>query len=137
MAFDSNFRPALWEDRQTAQFWVSKAWDVTTIALPSLDDEIALFEEKNESAVLQRLKASGIKRGAIKRGQHGPLAISGADAGPFPAAEKIVDTTAAGDSFNGAYLGAVLTGATEEAALQSGHARALATIARIGAITPR
>lgn len=135
IAFDSNFRLPLWENLEAARYWVTQAWKIATIALPSLDDEAALFGEHNESAIVARLKTHGITRGAIKRGEYGPLALSGEDHGPFPPAFQITDTTAAGDSFNGAYLAAILKGASEADALQRGHARACKTISQIGAIT--
>jgi 2-dehydro-3-deoxygluconokinase len=49
----------------------------------------------------------------------------------------VVDTTAAGDSFNGAYLAALLTGAPEADCLAAGHATAAKVIGHPGAIIPR
>jgi 2-dehydro-3-deoxygluconokinase len=49
----------------------------------------------------------------------------------------VVDTTAAGDSFNAGYLAAHLTGATDAEALQRGHAFARRVIGYPGAIVPK
>jgi 2-dehydro-3-deoxygluconokinase len=49
----------------------------------------------------------------------------------------VVDTTAAGDSFNGGYLGALVLGATPLDAAKAGHAFARAVVQHRGAIVPR
>jgi 2-dehydro-3-deoxygluconokinase len=138
LAFDSHYRPRLWPDAATARREIAAFWAMTDIALPSLDDELALFGDAGEAAVLSRLAAAGIRRGALKRGAGGPLAIGSDPHLPaFPAASKVVDTTAAGDSFNGAYLAALLRGESEAACLAAGHAMAVEVIAHPGAIIPR
>lgn len=138
VAFDSNYRPRLWEDAATARSVIAAAWRITDIALPSLDDEIALFADTGEDAVLERLRGYGLRAGALKRGARGPVAIApGVASGDFPAAPVVVDTTAAGDSFNGAYLAALVSGASEADALRRGHAEALRVIGHPGAIIPR
>jgi 2-dehydro-3-deoxygluconokinase len=48
----------------------------------------------------------------------------------------VVDTTAAGDSFNGAYLAALMRGEPEAACLAAGHAMASEVIGHPGAIFP-
>lgn len=141
VVFDSNYRPALWENAQTARDCVSSAWKITDIALPSVDDEQALFEDKDEDAVFERLHSYGIKQGALKRGAAGPKALGNKTTDDcatvaFPKAEIIVDTTAAGDSFNAGYLSALLSGASDEAAMLAGHHCSLRVIANSGAIIP-
>jgi 2-dehydro-3-deoxygluconokinase len=49
----------------------------------------------------------------------------------------VVDTTAAGDSFNGAYLAALARGLPEADCLAAGHAMASEVIGHPGAIVPR
>ena len=56
--------------------------------------------------------------------------------GYFPAASRVVDTTAAGDSFNGAFLAALLMGRDEATAMDWGHRTAGAVIGQPGAIVP-
>lgn len=136
-AFDSNYRPRLWSDRATAQAAVEAAWRQTDIALPSVDDEMALFGDASETAVLERLARFGVRSGALKRGASGPLALDGSPSGPYAPATRVVDSTAAGDSFNGGYLGARLTGADEAQALMAGHALACRVVGVKGAILPR
>lgn len=137
IAFDSNYRPALWEDVETARHWVERAWRTTDIALPSFDDESALFGDTTPASCRDRMLAYGARTGAVKRGSAGPLSIEPLDGSPiFTAAPRVVDTTAAGDSFNGGYLAGILDGLSQIEALQQGHALACKVIATPGAIMP-
>ncbi|PRX33949.1 2-dehydro-3-deoxygluconokinase [Meinhardsimonia xiamenensis] len=137
LAFDSNWRPALWPDRPTARAIIEAAWRQTDIALPSLDDELAIFGERQEGEVLARLREFGVRSGALKRGAAGPLALDGTPAGPFAPATRVIDSTAAGDSFNAAYLAARLRGLSEAECLAAGHALAARVVGARGAILPR
>lgn len=67
IAFDSNYRPALWESPQTARLEIMKMWALCDLALPSLSDECELFGDDGEAAVLARLRAAGVTRGCLKR----------------------------------------------------------------------
>ena len=77
VAFDSNYRPRLWPDVATARAEVARFWALTDVGLPSLDDELALYGEAGEAAVLARLAAAGVARGALKRGAEGPRSARG------------------------------------------------------------
>ncbi|WP_299209604.1 sugar kinase [uncultured Tateyamaria sp.] len=135
LVFDSNYRPRLWEDQDTAREVIAAMWALCDIALPSIDDEMELTGETAD-AVTARFLALG-RSGALKRGEIGPLCLETGTSGTYPAASKVVDTTAAGDSFNGAYLAAALTGEPQDAALRAGHDLASRVIAHRGAILPR
>ncbi|MEX0311401.1 MAG: sugar kinase [Tateyamaria sp.] len=135
LAFDSNFRPRLWGDIETARAAIGAMWAMTDIALPSVDDEMALTGD-GENEVAERFLALGCS-GALKRGAQGPLCLKTGAVGTYPAADRVVDTTAAGDSFNGGYLAAFLTGASQDAALRAGHDLASEVIGHRGAILPR
>ncbi|PTV94348.1 2-dehydro-3-deoxygluconokinase [Rhodobacter aestuarii] len=138
VVFDSNYRPRLWENETTARKTISAAWEVTDIALPSVDDEMALGGESDPVEVLKRFRAAGFTEGALKCGAAGAMPFDATvTAPPYAPAPRVVDTTAAGDSFNGAYLAAVLQGASEAEALGRAHLQACAVIAQPGAIIPR
>lgn len=137
VGFDSNYRPRLWSDADTAREWVRAAWRLTDIALPSVDDEMALFGDTSHGAVMDRLRDWGCNFGALKRGAMGPLAIGGgAEDLHFAPAEQVVDSTSAGDSFNAGFLAAVLGGRDIDTALVWGHETARAVVSAPGAIVP-
>lgn len=135
VAFDSNFRPRLWGDVEVARAAIQSMWAITDIALPSIDDEMALTKESSTD-VADRFLAMKLS-GALKQGPQGPLCLETGMTDSYPAADCVVDTTAAGDSFNGAYLAAILTGAPQDAALRAGHDMAAEVIGHRGAILPR
>ena len=138
IAFDSNYRPALWDDPATARAVMDRMWEITDIALPSIDDEMALAGEDNEEAIISRFAAHTWEGIAIKRGSRGPVSpnLETADHPAFKPAVKVVDTTAAGDSFNGAYLASYLSGADEADRLLAGHRLASKVVGFPGAIVP-
>ena len=137
VAFDSNYRPRLWPDAETARKDVKAVWRQTDIALPSIDDEMALFGDTSEADILDRLHGWGVVVGALKRGASGPLPIGSGSAPECEPAAAVVDSTAAGDSFNAGYLGARLSGAAEPEALLAGHRLAARVVGGRGAIIPK
>ncbi len=136
IAFDSNYRAQLWERTDAAQACVSEMWDIADIALPSIDDEMALFDEPNEDAVISRFLKNKWEACAIKRGARGPVSpyLEPCAHPKFKTAEIVVDTTAAGDSFNGAYLAAKIQGQSEVECMLAGHNLASRVVSASGAI---
>ncbi len=137
VVFDSNYRPSLWTSEAVARQVCEEMWRVCDIALPSVDDEMALFGDKDESSVVQRLGCYGVNRGALKRGGRGPFDLGGTSvARTFETAPKVVDSTAAGDSFNAGFLAEIVSGGDSENAMVRGHSLASAVIGYKGAIMP-
>lgn len=134
LVFDSNYRPNLWDNQSDAQETISQAWRLCDIALPSLDDEMALFEDACEQDVLDRLASYGVRFGALKRAALGPTPIGWTGDLAFPPAKSVVDTTAAGDSFNGGFLAALATGRSAQDAARAGHGLASLVVSHKGAI---
>jgi 2-dehydro-3-deoxygluconokinase len=134
LAYDSNYRPRLWEDVATARDITAAFWRRANICLPSIDDEMALFGETAET-VTNRFEKLGTA-GALKRGAAGPVSLGTHVSQTYEAAPKVVDTTAAGDSFNGGYLAALLSGQSQAEALRAGHACASRVVQFRGAIIP-
>lgn len=138
IAFDTNYRPRLWSDRAEAQQTVTRALSLAALALPTYDDEVALFGDASPEATVERLFALGVEEAVVKCGQDPCLVARrrGLARVAGERVEKPVDTTAAGDSFNGAYLATRLAGAEPEAAAAAGHRLAARVIATKGAIIP-
>ena len=140
--FDNNYRPRLWSSREETQQVYQQMLQSTDIAFLTLDDEDALWGEKPVEDVIARTQAAGVSEVVIKRGAESCLvAITGEAVVEVPAVKlakkKVIDTTAAGDSFSAGYLAVRLTGGTPEAAAQRGHLTASTVIQYRGAIIPR
>ncbi|MEO3991525.1 2-dehydro-3-deoxygluconokinase [Pseudocitrobacter cyperus] len=140
--FDNNYRPRLWASKEETQQVYQQMLECTDIAFLTLDDEDALWGEKPVEEVIARTHAAGVQEVVVKRGADSCLvAIVGQPLLDVPAVklpkEKVVDTTAAGDSFSAGYLAVRLTGGDAEAAAKRGHQTASTVIQYRGAIIPR
>lgn len=137
LAYDSNYRPRLWDSAETARAVNRDLWSLSDIALPSADDEMALFGDPSPQAVRDRLLALGARDGALKCGGDGPIDLAtGVRFAPSGPPVTVVDTTAAGDSFNAGYLATRVLGGSTMDALKAGHALACRVIGTRGAILP-
>ncbi len=71
----------------------------------------------------------------MKRGGLGPRGLSGVASGAvFAPAPVVVDTTAAGDSFNAGFLSVIINGGSIDEAMMAGHNLAMQVVQKAGAI---
>ncbi len=136
--FDNNFRPQLWSKQTAAKIYVQML-ALTDIALLTEDDERAVFDDQNYQQILQRCQQFSIKEVVIKRGLK-PCIVSCENYVHEVAAvkvNKVIDTTAAGDSFAAGYLYKRLLGSTALQAAEAGHQLAGTVIQHSGAIIDR
>ena len=138
VAFDSNYRPVGWPSPEAARAAFDEMLKRVDVALPTLEDEQALFGVESALACADRLHRQGVAEVAIKLGQAGCFLSSAEFTGEIAAepAAVVVDSTAAGDSFNAGYLAARLFGADPPAAGRLGNRLAARVIAHPGAIVP-
>jgi 2-dehydro-3-deoxygluconokinase len=135
-AFDTNFRPRGWPDLAVAKTLYRQAFERADYVLASMEDLDLLFGADGQSELAHR--ASGAERvlklawPAVKLAAAGTETII--EAAPV---KRLVDTTAAGDSFAAAYLAVRLRGGGPVAAAQAGHRLAGAVVGFPGAIIPR
>ena len=140
--FDNNYRPRLWASREETQQVYQQMLACTDIAFLTLDDEDLLWGQKPVEEVIHRTQAAGVREVVIKRGADSCLvSIQGEPMLEVPAVklpkEKVIDTTAAGDSFSAGYLAVRLTGGSAEDAAKRGHLTASTVIQYRGAIIPK
>ncbi|ARB83070.1 MULTISPECIES: 2-dehydro-3-deoxygluconokinase [Yersinia] len=142
--FDNNYRPRLWQSKQETQEAYRAMLACTDIAFLTLDDEDMLWGEKPLEQVIDRTQALGVSEIIIKRGADSCIVWEkdGFEARQYdvPAVklpkDKVVDTTAAGDSFSAGYLAVRLTGGSAHDAAVRGHLTASTVIQYRGAIIP-
>jgi 2-dehydro-3-deoxygluconokinase len=135
IVFDSNYRPAGWSDAAAARAALTPFLGVVSLALPTYEDEAALWGDAAPTQSLARYASRGIEV-CLKQGAEGCLLADGTRI-PVPQRVTPVDTTAAGDAFNAGYLTARLAGRGPAEAAEAGHRLAGAVIQYPGAIMPR
>lgn len=141
IAFDSNYRPALWRDADEARECYRQLLEITDLALVTNDDEQALWGDRDEEETLSRLQAAGVKKAVVKMGAKGNhyqdfVAGSRQTIATTPV-EHVVDTTSAGDSFNAGFLAGYLQDKDAEQCSRQGHQLAGIVIQHKGAIIPK
>jgi 2-dehydro-3-deoxygluconokinase len=136
VAFDTNYRPIGWPGRDQARAAFDAMARRVDIAMPTLDDDQALFGVADAAAAADRWHRLGAAEVAVKRDAYPCLLSSPGYTGDVPAepVEQMVDSTAAGDSFNAAYLAARISGAEPPEAARLGHRLAARVISQPGAV---
>ncbi len=136
VAFDTNFRPRGWPDRDIARAAFRQAFACADIVLASTEDLDLLFGDDGVNEVLAFsdraeivLKHPDLTCRVLTKGEDVLV--------PGKPAKDVVDTTAAGDSFAAAYLDARLSGQDPRSAAQAGHRLAGQVVRHRGAIIPR
>ena len=140
IAVDSNYRPRLWRNATDACEWLGKLYQLSDIALVTAEDEDLLLGRKDTDPleIARRLHSLGISQVVVKLGSEGAMwsqqGLQGVVSGNK--VETVIDTTAAGDSFNAAYLAAWCCGMDMAECCHWGNKLAAQVIQHKGAIIP-
>lgn len=135
VVFDGNYRPVLWDSTDLAQKAFSRAYAISDIALPTIDDELLLYGEADKDQVIDRIRQCGAREVVLKMGAEGCCTDDGEKRQMIAGHQvDVVDTTSAGDSFNAAYLHYRSQGDSPESAAKMGHILASTVIQHKGAI---
>lgn len=141
VVFDNNYRPRLWPVTEVARENFRRAFSVASLTLITADDHQNLFGLPSLEAAIAAAQALPspeivIKRGAaptlVRESVHAAWAEVATEAVP-----KVVDTTAAGDSFAAGYLCQRLRGHCAVDSAQFGNRLAARVIQYPGALIPR
>lgn len=139
VVFDPNIRPRLWDDAERMRTAITEGARAATLVMPSLDDETAHFGDASLEETIGRYRALGVEELVVKDGGKGAALVFGGETSHVPSAEvrRIVDTTSAGDSFNGAFLARLATGASPREAARFAADVAAAVIQHHGALVAK
>lgn len=136
VVFDTNLRPILWTSPAIMASTLTAAATISDLVLPTHTDEAPLFGDASADATAQRYLDLGVAEVAVKNGSE-PAVVATRDerhAIAAPKADRVVDATGAGDSFNGAYLAARVAGKSLADAAAAAHRIAGIVIGHKGAL---
>lgn len=138
IAFDPNYRSIMWNGKKHAQQWFDKAYALADIALPGMDDHSNVYGHGDVHDVFNHLNALGCKEIIVKAGSRGMHAFSDGELLHHQSFRKVnqKDTTAAGDSFAGVYLGSRIAGQSVIDSVQAADTVAREVVQYQGAIIP-
>ncbi|MBH0092979.1 sugar kinase [Pseudoalteromonas sp. SCQQ13] len=139
IVFDPNYRARLWKNTEETKAQYHLAFSVADITLPGVEDLATLYNVHSVDAVIEYLQKYKIEEIVVK---NGPASVvtkhdNTLQSHTIIPVKNVVDTTSAGDAFNGVYLGARLSGLTIENAVQLAAKAAGAVIQQPGAIVPK
>jgi 2-dehydro-3-deoxygluconokinase len=138
VVFDPNIRPRLWSSYDAMHATISEGGRSSSLVMPSFDDEAAHFGDDSIAATIHRYHSLGASSVVVKNGADGAtLSFSGKESlVPAEKVEKVVDTTSAGDSFNGAFLANYLETQDAEKAARFAAKIAARVVSEHGALVP-
>lgn len=136
IAFDPNIRPRLWADHDHMRAQLIRGAKASNMVLPSFDDEASHFGDLTVADTIRRYQSYGLQRIIVKNGAD-EIAVSFDDQSfsvKTVAVAQIIDTTGAGDSFNGSFLGHFARTNDVVASVQFAAETAARTIQHYGAL---
>jgi 2-dehydro-3-deoxygluconokinase len=136
IAYDTNFRPRLWPAARAAAV-IHAAIAQADIALPSLDDAVALTGLADTDAIVDFYLRLGPSVVALKLGGDGVLLAADGERWRIPAHPcRLQDATGAGDTFAGSFLARLILGDPPPAAARYATVAAALKCEGFGAVAP-
>ena len=138
IVFDPNYRERLWYSVEETQHQYDLAMQVSDSVLPGIEDFTAIYGHKSFDEVKAFCAPYNISELVVKDGPNGVLVVKDGEETfcEVTPVTHVVDTTSAGDSFNGAYLGARLNGMGIKPSVALAAKTAGFVIQHTGAIVP-
>lgn len=138
IAFDTNYRARLWSSKEEARAAMQTLLPVARMVFATFDDEQQLWGDNTPQDTVTRLLHAQTRLVVLKVGAEGCLLATDKIVTkiPTPPVHNVVDTTAAGDAFNAAFLAGWLNEYSLEECCRAGNALAGAVIQHRGAIIP-
>jgi 2-dehydro-3-deoxygluconokinase len=137
IVFDTNFRVRGWPDPDVARTVFNAAFSASDIVLASTEDLLPLYPDESDDRLLARIGCNEAVLKLLKPASIVRFEGVSEQVGAEPLTARVVDTTAAGDSFSAAYIAARLAGAEPVEAARAGHRLAGVVVCHPGAIIPR
>ncbi len=139
VVFDPNYRARLWQSVEETKQQYELAFKSADITLPGVEDLQVLYGVNSVDDVLAQMSQFDINEIVVKNGPESVLTLVDGQlqSHQITPVENVVDTTSAGDAFNGVYLGARLSGACVSDAVRKAAKAAAIVIQQPGAITAK
>lgn len=136
VVFDPNLRPRLWADTNNMVSAIMNAAHVSDIVLPSFEDEADWFGDSDPTDTAKRYAAAGARCVIVKNGPDEMTALNDDKFSQHlpQKVDDVVDTTAAGDSFNAGFMAQRLTGGDVATSVDAGAALSAKVIGARGAL---
>ncbi|SFR14680.1 2-keto-3-deoxygluconate kinase [Poseidonocella sedimentorum] len=138
IAFDPNLRRRLWSSDSEMTGEIMRGAAVSDIVLPSFEDEADWFDDADPAATARRYQQAGAVTVIVKNGRDPVFYSETAQQGEIPVtpAEEVVDTTAAGDSFNAGVFARHAAGDSLAVGIRYACALSRAVVQQRGALVP-
>lgn len=138
VVFDPNLRPRLWDSDDEMCAAIMDAARVSDTVLPSYEDEAVHFGDPDTEGTVARYAEAGAGLIVVKDGARAIRYKCGTELGEVAVApvDTIIDSTAAGDSFNAGFLASEDQGLSMAARLRRAAAVAGQVVQGKGALVP-
>lgn len=136
IVFDPNLRPKLWTDPQDMTQAIMDAARLSDIVLPSHEDEATWFGDQSPEDTARRYAQQGAGIVVVKNGPGEMIVHSDAGLSRHQPEQvsAVIDTTAAGDSFNAGFLASYIAGEPLDQTIAAGARLAARVVTYRGAL---